>query len=192
MKGDLFFEYIANDFNKYLEENQIPKPIILFLDGHRSHMTLPLSEFCDKNGIILHALQSNSTHILQPADVSVFKPLKLEWQKTVRKWQRLPENSNITVNKMNFCKVFQTTLENYEMENHIIIGFRKCGLYPLNPDNVGVQNFIEKQNETNVPVNVSVSNKEFKAAEKVIHLLRERLSFKEIGADIILNEMKCF
>ncbi|KAG5858417.1 hypothetical protein JTB14_010103 [Gonioctena quinquepunctata] len=78
MKGDVFFEYIAIGFYRWLEDNHVEKPIILFMDGHRSHMTQPLSEFCQNNGIVLYALPPNTTHILQPADVSVFKPLKLE------------------------------------------------------------------------------------------------------------------
>lgn len=44
-------------------------------------MTMPLSEYCQRNGIIVYALPPNSTPIMQPADVSVFKPLKAEWKK---------------------------------------------------------------------------------------------------------------
>ncbi|KAJ8914047.1 hypothetical protein NQ315_017566 [Exocentrus adspersus] len=53
-------------------------------DGHKSHMTLPLSRFCKQQDIILYALPPNTTHILQPADVSVFKPMKQEWKDTVK------------------------------------------------------------------------------------------------------------
>ncbi|KAG5895651.1 hypothetical protein JTB14_008660 [Gonioctena quinquepunctata] len=53
---------------RWLEDNHVEKPIILFLDGHRSHMTQTLSEFCQNNGIVLYALPPNTTHILQPAD----------------------------------------------------------------------------------------------------------------------------
>ncbi|KAJ8935021.1 hypothetical protein NQ314_013046 [Rhamnusium bicolor] len=153
MKSEVLYEFIANNFNRWLTENQIKRPILLFIDGHKSHMTLPLSEFCERNGIILYALPPNTTHILQPADVSVFKPLKSEWKNTIRKWQSRSENVQCCVTKLNFCKVFQETLENYEMKQHIINGFRKCGLYPLSPDNVDyskcVQNVLEKKNRAN-------------------------------------------
>ncbi|KAF2891745.1 hypothetical protein ILUMI_14428, partial [Ignelater luminosus] len=68
MEGDVFYEYIANDFNNWIIEQKIKKPIILFLGGHKSHMTLALSKFCDKNQIILYALPPNKTRILQPTD----------------------------------------------------------------------------------------------------------------------------
>jgi hypothetical protein len=64
MKANVFYEYIANDFNNWLIENYKKKTVVLFIDGHRSHMTLPLSEFCEKNQITLYALPPNTTHML--------------------------------------------------------------------------------------------------------------------------------
>lgn len=94
MRSDVFYEYVANDFNKWVHENRLKRPILLLVDGHRSHMSLPLSQFCDENQIILYALPPNTTHMLQPADVSVFRPLKQQWQNTVAQWQSKPENLN--------------------------------------------------------------------------------------------------
>lgn len=37
MTCESFFEYIANVFNKYLVDNNIPKPVALFVDGHKRH-----------------------------------------------------------------------------------------------------------------------------------------------------------
>ncbi|XP_020295118.1 uncharacterized protein LOC109860446 [Pseudomyrmex gracilis] len=76
MKSDVFFEHMANDFNNWLEHKKIKKPVICYVDGHKSHLTMHLSDFCSKNGIILYALPPNCTHIIQPADVSVFRPVK--------------------------------------------------------------------------------------------------------------------
>lgn len=87
MNSDVFYEYIANLLDYWLEENKIPKPVVLFVDGHKSHMTMHLSEICDNKGIILYALPPNATHIMQPADVSVFRPLKAKWKDTIRQWQ---------------------------------------------------------------------------------------------------------
>lgn len=81
MTSDVFFEFINNDFNKWLITENIPKPVILFVDGHKSHLTMTISEWCHNNEIILYALPPNITHMLQPADVSVFKPMKSEWKK---------------------------------------------------------------------------------------------------------------
>ena len=41
----LFFEYIANIFHPWLLQNKVKFPLIVFIDGHSSYMTLHLSEF---------------------------------------------------------------------------------------------------------------------------------------------------
>ncbi|XP_020297300.1 uncharacterized protein LOC109861874 [Pseudomyrmex gracilis] len=81
MTGEIFFEYIANTFHNRIIKNNIPRPILLFLDGHTLHLTMPLSYFCSANGIEVIALKPNSTHILQPMDVALFGPLKCSWKK---------------------------------------------------------------------------------------------------------------
>lgn len=195
MRGDVFYEYIANDFNSWLNQNEVKRPIILFIDGHRSHMTLPLSQFCEQNGIILYALPPNTTHILQPADVSVFKPMKQEWKKTVKDWQSRPENVNQVITKINFCKVFQETLQNTRMENHITKGFRKCGLYPLNPDCVDytkcVKNFLEKQqqNYASCASEQQLTTKDFDTAQRVIEKISGELEKYGISSNVVINEI---
>uniref|UniRef100_A0ABD2VZF8 DDE-1 domain-containing protein n=1 Tax=Trichogramma kaykai TaxID=54128 RepID=A0ABD2VZF8_9HYME len=81
MQSPTFFEYMANGFNDWLTENNIKRPILCLVDGHKSHLTMHLSEFCDKHGIISYSLLPNATHIIKSADLSVFKPLKSEWKK---------------------------------------------------------------------------------------------------------------
>ena len=72
MKSEVFYAYVAEVFIPWIEENNITKPVLFFIDGHKSHLNLEISRFCDENGIILYALPQNTTHILQPADVGVF------------------------------------------------------------------------------------------------------------------------
>lgn len=193
MKGDVFYEYIVNDFNKWVSDNNIKRPIILFIDGHKSHMTMALSEACERNGIILYALPPNTTHILQPADVSVFRPLKEGWRNTVRKWQNMTENINSSVTKTNFCKVFNMTLNETNMENYIKNGFRKCGLFPLNEDNVDyskcVKNTIEKITKTRFS-ETNITSEECKIAEKVIAKIENSLHSYGINVNVIINEIR--
>lgn len=93
-----------------------------------------LSKFCEEMQIILYALPPNTTHILQPADVSVFAPLKSYWKSTVRKFLFKPENLNSAVTKTNFCTLLAETLQHHNMTQTIKNGFNRCGLYPFNAD----------------------------------------------------------
>lgn len=88
MKSEVFYLflyiiYIANIFHPFLIEKGIKLPVILFVDGHKSHLTYQLSQICSDLNIILIALYPNSTRILQPADVAAFRPLKASWKNGV-------------------------------------------------------------------------------------------------------------
>lgn len=192
MRSDVFYEYIANDFNDWLVKNNIKKPVILFVDGHKSHMSMALSLFCDENGIVLYALPPNTTHIMQPADVSVFKPLKQEWKKTLRNWQAKSENLNKTVTKTNFCKVFKETLD-VDMTQSIKNGFRKCGLFPFDVDAVDftkcVKDFQERRKKRSLSSG-GLTERDFASAIKVVVSIKENLLKRGINPDTVCNEIE--
>ncbi|XP_052221831.1 uncharacterized protein LOC127838248 [Dreissena polymorpha] len=68
----LSFLHHLDDF---IGQKQIPNPVILFVDGHSTHMNLDATQFCYDNQIILYCLLENATHVLQPCDVGFFGPL---------------------------------------------------------------------------------------------------------------------
>ncbi|XP_072389495.1 uncharacterized protein [Diabrotica undecimpunctata] len=70
MKSKLFVDYISNILHPHLCKNEIQFLVILFVDGHKTHMSYELSTLCTRLQIILIALYPNATRILQPADVS--------------------------------------------------------------------------------------------------------------------------
>ena len=69
---------------KWLEKIFIPavatrnKPVILFLDGHHSHVTLEFLDKAEAMGVFIHFFPSHTTHLLQPLDVAVFGPFKVK------------------------------------------------------------------------------------------------------------------
>nr|CAI5857573.1 unnamed protein product [Callosobruchus analis] len=83
MVSSTFYEFIANVFHPWIIENHIKLPVLLFLDGHKSHINMELSKFCSEKGILLYCLLPSATHILQPCDIAIFKSLKNQWKKTV-------------------------------------------------------------------------------------------------------------
>lgn len=133
MTMETFYEYICNIFHKWLNDNGIQRPVILFMDGHTSHMSFHVSKFCSENGIILIALFPNATHLLQPMDVAIFRSLKGAWKTAVQSW-RLEHIDSPILRKVHFCallnKVLKDTLSPEMFQN----GFRKCGLSPWNPE----------------------------------------------------------
>ena len=85
--AETFFEYICNVFEPWLTKNKIVRPVILYVGGHSSHITGSLVLFCRQKDIVLIALFPNATHLLQPLDVALFRPLTRAWKKFFSEWR---------------------------------------------------------------------------------------------------------
>lgn len=74
MDREVFLKYLQH-FKNYVK--CIPdNPMLLFVDNHRSHASLPAIEFARGSGIVMVGFPPHTTHRLQPMDVSFFGPLK--------------------------------------------------------------------------------------------------------------------
>lgn len=132
MTTETFYEYISNIFYPWLLKENAEFPIIVYMDNHSSHLNLPLATFCREKKIELIMLPPNSTHIMQPLDISFFHPFKEMWKKCVPKWKN--EQNLSQFKKEDFPLVLKFTLENMtNAEKVIVSGFRGSGLYPFNP-----------------------------------------------------------
>lgn len=158
MNQDLFLQYITNVFYPYLLKVNTEFPIILFVDGHKSHINYDLSKACQERGIVLVALYPNATRILQPADVAAFKPIKAAWKKGVLEWRSENISKNFTKNE--FAPLLDSILKKHIDKKIIVNGFRACGLYPWNPDAINFQKCLGKnvtqltenpKNQENIP-----------------------------------------
>lgn len=166
MTGEVFYEYMCNVFEPWLTEQEIPRPVLFFVDGHKSHLTMQLSNFLRATQIILVALHPNATHVLQPLDVAVFFPLKSKWKTHVRKW--LMEHESERVSKQNMAEILADVIKESLTETMIRNGFRACGIFPFNPDNVNYSKCITKVNNNRQ----EVPNESY---EKVPNRIREEL-----------------
>lgn len=154
MTSCTFYEYITNIFYPWLIQNKVTLPIILFLDGHVSHLTLALSKFCSDRGIILFAFVPNATHIQQPCDVSLFRPLKSIWKEEVRKWK--DENEEFSLSKKDCAPILQKAFNRIEF-SVIQNGFKTCGLYPFDKKAIDYKKLLKKRidKESFFPENIA-------------------------------------
>lgn len=135
MSSDTFYCYIGNVFYPWAKDTaKLQFPILLFVDGHVSHLTYQLSVFCKSVGIILVALYPNANHLLQPMDVAVFYTLKLCWKEEVQKWRI--QNQKEVLKKINFAPLIKNVLETKITPQILQNGFKKTGLFPWNPSAV--------------------------------------------------------
>lgn len=149
MTGQTFFCFIGNTFIPWLKSKNVKKPVLLLIDGHKSHLTLNVCRLCKANGTILYALLPNATHIIQPLDFSVFRALKAGWTNVVEDWKRKsPDNQVLT--RAKFSRLFETILNERATPQIIRNGFRKCGLFPFNLDNIDFAKCMSHESRKNV------------------------------------------
>lgn len=128
MRSETFYEYVSNVLYPFLIKSGTKFPVILFLDGHITHLTLQLSNLCRELEIILICLYPNATRILQPADVAAFQPIKAGWKRAVTEWKR--EHPSESLTKEKFAPILKKSIENSHNPVGIANGFRACGICP--------------------------------------------------------------
>lgn len=155
-------------FFSWVKEQNIEFPIVLFVDGHKSHLILPISTFCKDNGIVLVALLPNATHILQPLDVALFKPLKAAWKNKVTQWRF--QNNGEKLKKENFGPLLNEILHTEAHKNSIKNGFKACGLFLFNSESVHYNILLSNENTTQSHINATdlQNNKKLQAFESLI------------------------
>lgn len=127
-----FYEYLKKVFHPWLLANDVELPVVLFVDGHLSHVTFSLSEYCDNFGIELVLLYPNSSHVLQPLDFAYIPALRVQWQDSV---QRHRDRVNCkALKKEDFGVILKDAIESLDNEEIMTGGFQTSGLYPVNPD----------------------------------------------------------
>nr|XP_049693639.1 uncharacterized protein LOC126054037 [Helicoverpa armigera] len=199
MTSETFYEYITNVFHPWLKEKGIQMPVVLFLDGHSSHININLSEYCKEHEIILIAFYPNATHRLQPLDVGVFYPLKNCWRNDVREWRMA--NSGKKMQRSDFPIILHKSINATLSPAIIAKAFQTCGLYPFNEDAIDYSKLIKEiSNEENNNLALSTANQHVTHktdGSQPLNLLSEveaRLptevvnKFKNVDSEIDLDE----
>ena len=76
MEAGNFLSWFEKMFTPAVKPLLDSGPVILFVDGHHSHMGVDLIMKAREAGIHILCLPPHTTHILQPLDVGVFGPVK--------------------------------------------------------------------------------------------------------------------
>lgn len=96
---------------------------------HKSHITIQLSELAVENNVSIICLVPNSTHVLQPFDVAVFKPAKAVWADIVDEHNKNKDYK--VISKEEFPKLLRQLVENKKAfcRRHAVAGFESTGIY---------------------------------------------------------------
>ena len=139
----IFKRYVPEHLAKHanINENNYQCTLILY-DGHKSHLSLTLTEWARQRNVVLHVLLPRCIHLTQPLDFffffffffffccCFFCPFKCQYDRNVKYTCRKINGVSITK-----YEVAQLTAKPYlkaPSPENIISAFRKSGVYPFN------------------------------------------------------------
>ena len=102
----LFLSWFTDHFIPSINERKVRKPVVLFVDGHTSHINLEVAKLSREENIVLYCLLEHTSHLMQPCDVGLFGPLKREWKNSVKEYQIAHPGDFVT--KQTFAEVFKS------------------------------------------------------------------------------------
>lgn len=129
-KGWITKELFLVWFKFFVESVPAERPLILLMDSHSSHISPDVIELAKANYIYLFIFPAHCSHLLQPLDVGVYKPLKAKWYEEINKHMRA--NPLDKPNRYNFLELFNPAYLHSFSHNNITGGFKKTGIFPFN------------------------------------------------------------
>ena len=121
-------------------------PVVLFVDGHISHVSLDLIQLAKEKGVTLFCLPSHTTHVLQPLDVAVYGPVKKSWKKILKEYKM--ETCAAKVDKTVFPSLIRKLWDESFQPDHLKAGFKRAGLCPVSKDAIPKSSYAPSLMET--------------------------------------------
>lgn len=112
---------------------------LLIGDNLPSHLNGSILKACQENDILFVCLPPSSTHLTQPLDVAYFHPLKKAWREILQAWRKTAEGERMkTLPKDAFPRLLRKLVDDCLVDKgqNLISGFKACGIYPYNEDEV--------------------------------------------------------
>ncbi|XP_018052930.1 PREDICTED: uncharacterized protein LOC108690251 isoform X1 [Atta colombica] len=129
MNSELFVSWLKH-FTKYVTASQ-DRPVLLILDNHISHCSLPAINYCQENGIILLSLPPYASYKLQPLEIACFGSLKKFMAEECNRLISQHPDRSITICQIG--EIFRTAYHKTVSIDKAINAFRDTGIFPQNP-----------------------------------------------------------
>lgn len=147
MNCDFFLQWLHH-FVKFSHPSR-ESPVLIILDGHCSHKTLEVINFCRDKNVHLLCLPPHTSHKLQPLDRTFMKPFKTHYHERCDAWMRAHSGARITdydiagLTSEAYAKVARTDIA--------ISGFKCTGISPFDPHKFSAVDYLPSD-VTNMPL----------------------------------------
>lgn len=130
-------EHFLNVLRHIVHYAVAARPILLIMDGASSHINEESLEYAHSNDINILLLPSHTTHLLQVADVAVFRPFKNYWRRECDRIRaekrRTCVPSEMGMKRSDILPAAIAAWSHAATQENVIAGFRATGIYPFNP-----------------------------------------------------------
>ena len=115
-------------------------PILLILDNHESHITLPTIDYARDNGVVMLTLPPHCSHKLQPLDRTVYGPFKTFYNQACNAFMVNNPGQPITIHDIGALvgKAYPLAFT----QRNIVAGFSCTGICPFNPNTFTDEDFL--------------------------------------------------
>lgn len=167
--GHVFQDWFNTIALPYFEnECTVDAKKVMIGDNLASHVSSDVLALCRANNIRFILLPPNATHLCQPLDVSVFRPIKEAWRKELKQWKTTYIGS---LRKDHFPALLKKTLARLDtMPKNIQSGFEATGIYPINRAKV----LTKLKNRENICAQTSENGTAIQWSEGFVNLLEEQ------------------
>lgn len=131
-KGWITSELFIKWFRFFIKSVPDLRPLVLLMDSHSSHVGPEVINMAKENQVYLMTFPAHTSHLLQPLDVGVYKPLKSHWSKQINNY--MIEHPEVKPSRTNFHELFTPAFLSSFTPDNIRNAFKKSGVLPLNPN----------------------------------------------------------
>ncbi|EDS41543.1 conserved hypothetical protein [Culex quinquefasciatus] len=141
--GNALYQWLTRVFQPWLIEENVPRPVILFLDGHRHQMGYLSSQFCHQHQIVPVSLLPRVIHLLRPLNEILFVSIEKLWHEEM---QNSSTGSFTTMDPL-LTPVLDRLTDT--AESIIRDGFLRSKIYPWDPEGCNTVDVTQPQPDEN-------------------------------------------
>ena len=113
------------------------RPLLLIMDGASSHINEESLQYAQANDINILLLPAHTTHLLQVADVAVFRAFKAYWRRECDRIRAAKRRTcapgDMGVKRSDILPAALAAWKYATKPENVVSGFRRTGIYPFNP-----------------------------------------------------------
>lgn len=138
---EIFRDWMNHHFIKYIP-GRSSEPVLLLVDGHKSHVSVGLAQWALERNIVLFVLPAHCSHILQPLDVGCYGPFQKIYNNQCHKFIK---QTSATISRYNVCELSCKAYSKALSAENLQSAFKRCGIYPLAREAISPEKLIPAQ-----------------------------------------------